>query len=130
MLLRRGFVFSRSSSPFRFGSKRRFYSDQNPCYSNITRSCLCGEINESYVDKQIDLWGWVDSVRPAGNQLLFTTLKDYSGSVQLLFEESNIQKIENITDESVIWVRGKTRERPKDAQKLDQGTSGKYEVRK
>jgi len=106
-------------------ASRGFSEDQ---VQNITRTCYCGEIKEDNVDKELDLWGWVDSNRATGNHLSFVTLRDYSGSIQLVFEDNLHQQIENTKIESVIWIRGLVRRRPNGLENTEQGTSGNYEV--
>ena len=106
-------------------ASRGFSEDQ---LQTITRTCYCGEIKEENVDKELDLWGWVDSNRATGNYLSFVTLRDYSGSIQLVFEDNLHQQIENTRIESVIWIRGLVRRRPDGLENTEQGTSGNYEV--
>ena len=53
---------------------------------NIYRSIYCGEVDASYVGKEIRLAGWVNSIRNLGG-LLFITLRDETGIVQLISEE-------------------------------------------
>ena len=63
---------------------------------NIYRSVYCGKVDTTYVGKEIKLSGWVNSIRNLGG-LLFITLRDESGIVQLISEDA--QKYENINKE-------------------------------
>ena len=110
----------RGSSAVQFGFQRRYMG-------SISRTCLCGEVQATHVGSTVDLWGWVDSVRPSGSQLLFSTLKDYTGSVQLVFQDDLVPQIEQISEESVVWVRGHVRERPTGTENEKQDT-GSHEV--
>lgn len=70
---------------------------------NIYRSVYCGKVDTSYVGKEIRLAGWVNSIRNLGG-LLFITLRDETGIVQLISEE--VEKYININRESTITVTG------------------------
>ncbi len=78
---------------------------------NIYRSIYCGEVNKNYVGQELKLAGWVNSIRNLGS-LLFITLRDESGIVQLISEE--VDKYINITRESTITITGIVQERTKD----------------
>ena len=70
---------------------------------NIYRSVYCGNVDKSYVGKEIRLAGWVNSIRNLGG-LLFITLRDETGIVQLISEE--VDKYININRESTITITG------------------------
>ena len=53
---------------------------------NIYRSVYCGNVDKNFVGKEIRLAGWVNSIRNLGG-LLFITLRDETGIVQLISEE-------------------------------------------
>jgi len=78
---------------------------------NIYRSIYCGEVDASYVGKEIRLAGWVNSIRNLGG-LLFITLRDETGIVQLISEE--VDKYININRESTITVTGIVNKRTDD----------------
>ena len=78
---------------------------------NIYRSIYCGEVDASYVGKEIRLAGWVNSIRNLGG-LLFITLRDETGIVQLISEE--VDKYININRESTITVTGVVNKRTDD----------------
>ena len=42
---------------------------------NMYRDIYCGEVNSSYIGKNIRLAGWVNSIRNLGN-LVFITLRE------------------------------------------------------
>ena len=50
---------------------------------NIYRNVYCGKVDTSYIDKEVRLAGWVNSIRNLGG-LLFMTLRDETGIVQLI----------------------------------------------
>jgi aspartyl-tRNA synthetase len=105
-----------------------------PSDKEITRTCLCGHVSDPNEGQIIDLWGWVDSARPAGAQLLFMTLKDYSGRIQIVCEDKDdgeasiVPHLQEVSEESVLWVRGLVRARPGGASNDAQGASGRFEV--
>ena len=45
---------------------------------NMYRDIYCGEVDSSYIGKEIKLAGWVNSIRNLGN-LIFVTLRDETG---------------------------------------------------
>ena len=78
---------------------------------NIYRSVYCGNVDTSYVGKEIRLAGWVNSIRNLGG-LLFITLRDETGIVQLISEE--VDKYININRESTITITGLVQKRTDD----------------
>ena len=78
---------------------------------NMYRDFYCGEVNSSMVGKEIKLAGWVNSIRNLGS-LVFITLRDETGIVQLISEE--VEKYINITKESTVTVTGVVRKRTDD----------------
>ena len=75
---------------------------------NIYRSLYCGEVNTKHVGKEVRLAGWVEQKRNLGG-LVFITLRDESGLVQLISED--IDKFKDLTRESTITVTGTVRKR-------------------
>jgi len=51
----------------------------------IDDRCPCGQIDVSYVNREVLLCGWVDALRDHGG-LLFIHLRDISGIVQVVFD--------------------------------------------
>ena len=78
---------------------------------NKYRTLYCGEVRKEHVGKEIKLAGWVNSIRNLG-KLLFITLRDETGIVQLISEE--VDKYINITRESTITVSGIVQDRTPD----------------
>lgn len=78
---------------------------------NIYRSVYCGKVDRSYIGKEVRVCGWVNSIRNLGS-LLFITLRDETGIVQLISEESD--KFINLTRESTVTVSGTVRKRDDD----------------
>ena len=78
---------------------------------NIYRTIYCGEVTTEYVGKELKLAGWVNSIRNLGG-LIFITLRDETGIVQLISEE--VDKYINITRESTITITGIVQNRTKD----------------
>ena len=91
---------------------------------NIYRSVYCGKVDTSYVGKEIKLAGWVNSIRNLGG-LLFITLRDETGIVQLISEE--VDKYININRESTITITGDVRKRTPDMINKNMAT-GEIEV--
>ena len=75
---------------------------------NIYRSVYCGNVDTSYVGKEIKLAGWVEQKRNLGG-LVFITLRDETGVIQLISED--IDKFKELTRESTITVTGTVRKR-------------------
>ncbi len=76
---------------------------------NLKRSVFCGQINHSYLDKEVVLAGWVNRRRDLGG-LIFVDLRDRSGLMQLVFDPElspdATAKAHDIRSEYVIAVRG------------------------
>ena len=77
---------------------------------NMYRDIYCGEVDSSYIGKEIKLAGWVNSVRNLGN-LVFITLRDETGIVQLITESS---KYKNLHKEATVTITGKVLKRTPD----------------
>ena len=72
------------------------------------RDMACAEVSTKYVDKEIKLSGWIDSTRNHG-VVLFISLRDASGIVQLITEE--IDKYKDLVRESTVSVIGVVKKR-------------------
>ena len=77
---------------------------------NMYRDIYCGEVDSSYIGKEIKLAGWVNSVRNLGN-LVFITLRDETGIVQLITESSEYKTIHK---EATVTITGKVLKRTPD----------------
>ena len=92
---------------------------------NIYRNVYCGNVDKSYVGKTVRLAGWVNSIRNLGG-LLFVTLRDESGIVQLISEDTD--KYINVTRESTVTVEGVVQNRTPDMVNKNMKT-GEVEVK-
>ena len=78
--------------------------------SGFMRSHRCTEVTKEQIGESVVLMGWVNKRRNLGS-LIFVDLRDRSGLMQLLFDETNIgaegfAKAETLRNEFVIAVRG------------------------
>ncbi len=93
------------------------------------RSHYCGLINESHLDQEIELAGWVHRRRDHGG-VIFIDLRDREGLVQVVFDpdrQEAFQNAEAVRSEYVLKVRGKVRRRPAGTENGDLPT-GQVEV--
>ena len=93
----------------------------------MKRTHHCGELRKSDVGKEVVLCGWVSRRRDHGG-LIFVDMRDRSGLVQVVYDESEMNegtfhKAESLRNEFVIAVRGKVRGRSEDTvnPKMDTG---------
>ena len=77
---------------------------------NIYRDTYCGDIDESFVGKDVLLSGWVFNIRDHGG-ILFVDMRDEHGVVQLVTNDDNMFK--SLSKESTITVKGTVRKRDK-----------------
>lgn len=83
--------------------------------SGLHRSCRCAELSKEDVGREVTVMGWVQKQRNKGG-IIFVDLRDRSGLLQIIFEESecgseSFQKAEKLRSEFVIAVTGKVCER-------------------
>ncbi|AZZ91193.1 aspartate--tRNA ligase [Hahella sp. KA22] len=93
------------------------------------RSHYCGEVNESLVDQEVTLCGWVHRRRDHGG-VIFLDLRDRDGVAQVVYDPDTnevFQLAEQIRDEFVVKVTGRVRLRPDGKANADMST-GKVEV--
>ena len=93
------------------------------------RTHYCGQVNESLLDKEIQLAGWVHRRRDHGG-VIFVDLRDREGLVQVVFDPDRaamFAEAEHLRNEFVISVKGKVRHRPKGTENPNLA-SGKVEV--
>ena len=50
------------------------------------RTCMCGEVTEEYIGKEVVINGWVAKARDLGG-LIFCDVRDKKGIVQVVFNE-------------------------------------------
>ncbi|WP_308993237.1 aspartate--tRNA ligase [Mariniflexile litorale] len=79
------------------------------------RSHNCGELNASYINKEVTLAGWVQKSRDKGF-IVWVDLRDRYGITQLVFDEERtskdmLEQAQNLGREFVIQVKGTVIER-------------------
>lgn len=88
------------------------------------RTYMLGEVDENLLGKEIELAGWVDTVRDHGG-IVFIDIRDKSGVVQLTTHDDSL--LTSLSRESVISIKGKVVLR--DISNINPKTkSGKVEV--
>ena len=93
------------------------------------RTYYCNEINESKIDTEVQVCGWVNKIRDHGG-VIFIDLRDIKGLVQIIVnpDDKNLFSLaESIRSEFIISVTGKPRSRPKGSENL-KINSGKVEI--
>ena len=55
----------------------------------LKRTCRCAELSEQNIGDTVTVMGWVQKQRNKGG-IIFVDLRDRSGILQLIFEESEI----------------------------------------
>lgn len=93
------------------------------------RSHYCGELNESHVDQEVSLCGWVHRRRDHGG-VIFLDLRDRDGLTQVVFDPDRAESFataEGVRNEFVVRVKGTVRLRPEGTVNADMST-GKIEV--
>lgn len=82
----------------------------------LKRTHNCGDITRGDIGKEVILNGWVNDMRKLGN-LIFVTLRDRSGFIQIVFDpQASIQAhniAKDVRKEYVLAIKGKIKERPK-----------------
>ncbi|MEN8206922.1 MAG: aspartate--tRNA ligase [Pseudomonadota bacterium] len=93
------------------------------------RSLYCGELNESHLDQEVTLCGWVHRRRDHGG-VIFIDLRDHRGLLQVVFDpdtEATFAVAERVRNEYVLQVKGRVRHRPEGTVNPDMPT-GAVEV--
>ena len=78
------------------------------------RSHFCGELNESNIDENVTLCGWVHRRRDHGG-VIFLDLRDRDGIAQVIYDpdaEESFGIAEGVRSEFVVLVNGRVRRRP------------------
>lgn len=75
---------------------------------NKYRTVYCGELRKNNIGDTVIVAGWVEQIRNLGS-LVFMTLRDETGVIQLISEE--IDKYKDLTRESTITATGVVRSR-------------------
>ena len=78
--------------------------------AGLKRSCRCAEVTEANAGQEMTLMGWVQKSRNKGG-IIFTDLRDRSGIIQIIFEESDcgaesFAKAEKLRSEFTVAVVG------------------------
>lgn len=93
------------------------------------RSHYCGELNESQIDQEVTVCGWVHRRRDHGG-VIFIDLRDRQGLLQVVFDpdiEDVFARAERVRNEFVLRVTGLVRHRPEGTVNENMFT-GKIEV--
>src|SRR5579863_10468373 len=78
------------------------------------RSHYCGQVDETLLDQEVRLAGWVHRRRDHGG-VIFVDLRDREGLVQVVFDPDRaalFAEAERLRSEYVVSVKGKLRKRP------------------
>lgn len=78
------------------------------------RSHFCGHVNESLIDQDVTLCGWVDTRRDHGG-VIFIDLRDREGVVQVVVDPDTVaafKMAEGCRNEYVLRIHGRVRRRP------------------
>jgi len=93
------------------------------------RSHYCGQLNDSFIDRQVTLCGWVHRRRDHGG-VIFLDLRDREGISQVVFDPDSKDSFaiaEQVRNEFVVQVKGTVRARPEGTTNPDMPT-GSVEV--
>ena len=93
------------------------------------RSHYCGLVDESLLDQEVTLCGWVNRRRDHGG-VIFVDLRDREGLVQVVFDPDDPDMFaiaESIRNEHILRVKGRVRPRPEGTVN-DNLKSGQIEV--
>src|SRR5699024_5374812 len=99
----------------RAGPDRYQHSSQTPDTTGTgMRSHYCGGINESHIDQEVTLCGWVHRRRDHGG-VIFLDLRDRDGISQVVIDPDTPESFalaEKVRSEFVVQVTGRVRRRP------------------
>ena len=93
------------------------------------RSHYCGDLNESHIDQEVTLYGWMHRRRDHGG-VIFLDMRDREGIAQVVYDpdvKAAFQTAEKVRSEYVLRIRGKVRRRPEGTENPDMPT-GQIEV--
>lgn len=93
------------------------------------RTHYCGEVNESLIDQEVTVCGWVHRRRDHGG-VIFIDIRDREGLLQVVYDpdiKDVFSTAESVRNEFVIRVKGKVRYRP-DGTRNDKMKTGQVEV--
>ncbi len=78
------------------------------------RSHYCGHLNESHLDQEVEICGWVHRRRDHGG-VIFIDLRDREGLVQVVYDpdvQETFMTAERVRNEYVLRIKGRVRSRP------------------
>ena len=93
------------------------------------RSHYCGHVDETLLDREVELCGWAHRRRDHGG-VIFIDLRDREGVIQVVFDPQSAESFDvagRVRSEYVLRVRGRVRRRPPGTENPDLPT-GKVEV--
>lgn len=90
------------------------------------RTHTCGQLNESNIDHNVTLMGWVNAFRGHGSGLVFVDLRDRDGITQIVFDSDDapaelVEAGDKLRNEDCIRVTGVVRARAKANPKIPTG---------
>lgn len=74
----------------------------------MLRTHVCNELREEHIGQQVQLSGWVDTIRDHGG-VKFIDLRDHSGITQVVFHDDSM--LDGVNREAVISVSGAVKKR-------------------
>ena len=78
------------------------------------RTHTCGDLNESFIGKEVNLNGWVNTARLHG-KVVFVDLRDRYGKTQIVFDQNqfldDFDTIKKLSFEDVISIKGVVKSR-------------------
>ncbi len=86
----------------------------------MERTCGNGVLRKNDVGRQVDVIGWVSKRRNLGS-LVFMDLRDSSGIVQVVFDESLKDQVKEVRNEYILHVFGMVRLRNDPNPKMETG---------
>ncbi len=90
------------------------------------RSHYCGELNESLIDQEVEICGWVHRRRDHGG-VIFFDMRDREGMAQIVFDPDTVESFalaETVRSEYVLKIKGRVRARPEGTVNKDIPTGG------
>lgn len=79
--------------------------------NNKYRNVYCGNVDESYIDKEVKIAGWIANIRDHGG-VIFLDIRDEKGVVQIVSNDNTM--FDGLTKESSVTVTGTVRKRNED----------------
>ncbi len=73
----------------------------------MMRTHLCGELRQSHIGEQVSVTGWVNKRREHSQHLAFVDVRDYSGIVQCVVDNTV-----DVRSEYVVKITGQVTQRP------------------